>query len=279
MTMLLLVLIGAVAALLAAMAAWRMADQRADLTVWRRLASKQPTSPATFNLSMLDGLPDPAQRFFRFAIEPGTALRTVAEISMQGVFSLGSKARPNYQPMQAEQILAVPHGFLWRVRVGRLFTGSDGAEDGNSWSRFWALGVAPVGRAGNNADHARAAFGRYVAEAVFWTPAALLPGEHVHWQAIDDSTARATVANKGMEQAVDVTVGEDGQPVQVVFQRWSDANPDKVFQLQPFGGYLSEFRLFEGFRLPTRVEAGNFFGTDDYFAFFKVTVTAVNFPR
>lgn len=274
-----LVLIGAVVVLLAAMAAWRMADNRADLTVWRRLASKQPTSPATFNLSMLDGLPDPAQRFFRFAIEPGAALRTVAEISMQGVFSLGNKARPNYQPMQAEQILASPHGFVWRVRVGRLFTGSDAAEEGDSWSRFWALGVAPVGRAGNNADHARAAFGRYVAEAVFWTPAALLPGEQVRWQAIDDSTARASVTHKGMEQAVDVTVGEDGRPVQVIFQRWSNANPDKVYQPQPFGGYLSDFRMFEGFRLPTRVEAGNFFGTDDYFAFFKVTVTAVTFPR
>lgn len=279
MTMVTLVLIGVVAALLAAMAAWRMADKRTDLTVWRRLASKQPTSPATFNLSMLDGLPDPAQRFFSFAIEPGTALRTVAEISMQGVFSLGSKARPNYQPMQAEQILASPHGFVWRVRVGHLFTGSDAAEGGNSWSRFWALGVAPVGRAGNNADHARAAFGRYVAEAVFWTPAALLPGEQVRWQAIDDSTARAIVTHKGMEQAVDVTVGEDGRPVQVIFQRWSNANPDNTYRLQPFGGYLSEFRLFEGFRLPTRVEAGNFFGTDDYFAFFKVTVTAVHFPR
>lgn len=279
MTMVSLTLIGAVAALIAAMTAWRIADKRADRTVWRRLASKQPISPDAFNLSMLDGLPDPAQRFFRFAIEPGAALRTVAEISMQGVFSLGSKARPNYQPMRAEQILALPHGFVWRVRVGRIFTGSDVADDGNSWSRFWALGVAPVGRAGNNADHARAAFGRYVAEAVFWTPAALLPGANVRWQAVDDSTARTIVAYKGMEQAVDVTVSEDGRPVKVIFQRWSDANPDKVFQLQPFGGVLSEFRLFEGFQLPTRVEAGNFFGTDDYFAFFKATVTSVTFPR
>ncbi len=279
MTMVSLVLIGAVAALIAVMAAWRMADKRADRTVWRRLAATQPHAPAAFNVSMLDGLPDPAQRFFRFAIEPGAALHTVAEISMQGEFSLGSKAAPNYQPMQAEQILATPHGFVWSVRVGRLITGSDAADDSSSWSRFWVLGVAPVARAGDNADHARAAFGRHVAEAVFWTPAALLPGEHVRWRAVDDSTARAIVAYKRMEQTVDVTVGEDGQPMQVVFQRWSNANPDKVFQLQPFGGYLSEFRLFEGFRLPTRVQAGNFFGTDDYFEFFKVAVTSVTFPH
>lgn len=274
-----LVLVAAVAALIAVMTAWRLADKHADRAVWRRLAATQPHAPAAFNVSMLDDLPGPAQRFFRFAIEPGAALRTVAEISMQGEFSLGSKAAPNYQPMQAEQILATPHGFVWSVRVGRLITGSDAAEDSNSWSRFWVLGIAPVARAGDNPDHARAAFGRHVAEAVFWTPAALLPGEYVRWQAVDDSKARAIVAYKGMEQAVDVTVGEDGQPTQIVFQRWSNANPDKIFQLQPFGGYLSEFQLFEGFRLPTRVQAGNFFGTDDYFEFFKVNVTSLNFPR
>jgi hypothetical protein len=73
-------------------------------------------------------------------------------------------------------------------------------------------------------------------------------------------------------------VGADGQPSKVVFQRWSDSNPEKTFQLQPFGGYLSDYEDFSGFRLPTRVQAGNFFGTDDYFAFFKATVTSVRFP-
>jgi len=264
---------------MATLVAWRCTDNRADLAAWRQLASKQPYAPDTFNLSMLKGLPDPAQRFFRFAIEPDAALRTVAEISMQGTFSTGSKAAPNYRPMRAVQVLALPHGFIWRVRVGRLITGSDAAEGGTSWSRFWVLGVAPVARAGSTLDHARSAFGRYVAEAVFWTPAALLPGEHIRWQAVDDSTARVIVTHRGLEQAVNVTVAEDGQPLQVLLQRWSDTNPEKVFRLQPFGGYLSDFRKFEGFQLPTRVEGGNFFGTDDYFAFFKATVTSINFPR
>ena len=70
----------------------------------------------------------------------------------------------------------------------------------------------------------------------------------------------------------------DGKPVKVVFQRWSNANPDKTFRTQPFGGCLSAFREFGGFRLPTQIEAGNFFETDDYFAFFKATVSGVRFP-
>jgi len=265
---------------LIALSAWRWTDKKADQAVRAGLVSHQPPAPAVFAPAMVDGLPAPAQRFLRFAIATGTPLYTVAEISMQGKFSLGSKAEPNHMPMQAEQILAVPYGFIWKVRAGDAvwLTGSDGATDEISWSRFWLFGIIPVARAGNNEDHARAAFGRYVAEAVFWTPAALLPGDNVRWEPIDDSTARVIVNHSGLEQAVDVSVEPDGRPRKIVFQRWSNANLAKVFQLQPFGGYLSDFKDFGGFRLPTRVEAGNFFETDDYFAFFKATVTSVRFP-
>lgn len=274
--------VSAITVIIAVMlAAWRWADHRADAKVWARLASHQPADPGTFDHSMILGLPEPARRYFLYTIRPGTPLYTVAEITMEGEFSLANKAKPDYMPMRAEQILAAPHGFVWTMRAGRglmRVSGSDSAEEGHSWSRFWLLGIAPVARAGGNADHARSAFGRYIAEAVFWTPAALLPGEDVHWSPIDESTARVTVARWGLEQAVDLSVDADGRPTRVVFQRWSNANTAKKFKLQPFGGYLSEFKEFGGFRLPTKIEAGNFFETDEYFPFFKVTVTSVQLP-
>ena len=275
-----LALLAAVAIFLVALSAWRWTDTRACRAAWASLARHQPAAPPVFDLSMIGGLPDPAQRFFRFAIAPETPLYRVVEIRMRGELSLGNKAEPNYMPMRAQQILAAPQGFIWKVRAGETiwFSGSDGANEGASWSRFWLLGMLPVARAGNNEDHSRASFGRYVAEAVFWTPAVLLPGEGIQWEPVNESTARVTVMHMGMAQAVDVTVDADGRPAKVVFQRWSDANPAKKFQLQPFGGYLSDYKEFGGFRLPTRVEAGNSFETDDYFPFFKATVTSVRFP-
>lgn len=59
--------------------------------------------------------------------------------------------------------------------------------------------------------------------------------------------------------------------------RWSDANPEKKHRLQPFGGKLSDFREVKGFRLPSNVEAGNMFGTDDYFVFFKAELITIRF--
>jgi hypothetical protein len=60
--------------------------------------------------------------------------------------------------------------------------------------------------------------------------------------------------------------------------RWNNANPEKIYRYEPFGGYLSDFREVQGFRIPFQVEAGNQFGTDNYFPFFKAQLKAVKFP-
>ncbi len=268
-------------AVLAVLAIWRWRDHRFDTGVWTRLSSRQPGTPEHFDPSMVQDLPAAARRFFLFAIKPGAPLYRVTEISMRGEFSLGTRENPDYMPMLAEQILAPPFGFVWKLKAGRgpkRLSGSDGAEGNSSWSRFWLLGVAPVARAGMNPDHLRSAFGRCIAEAVFWTPAALLPADNVRWSSVDESTARVSLVSGSLEQSVDLTVDAEGKLSKVVFQRWTDANSKKQFQLQAFGGYLSEYQTFAGFRLPTIIEAGNFFDTDEYFPFFKAHVIDIRFP-
>ena len=240
----------------AAMAAWRQMDHRADRDLMKQLGAMQAANPLRFNRAMVAGLPEPAQRYFSYTISEGTPLFTVARLEMTGKFSMGTKTAPNYMTMSATQILAVPHGFIWKVRTGSGLMTMSGS-DTQSWTRFWLAGLAPVARFGGDFDHRRSAFGRYVAEAVFWTPAALLPGPGIKWKAIDETSARVTITHDGLSQPVDVHVGSDGQPLKVVFPRWTNANTEKAHQIQPFGGYLSEYRDFDGFRLPTHVEAGN----------------------
>ncbi len=256
---------------------WRLMDHRSDRVEMDRLLVTQPFDPEQFDSRMLVGLPDVARRYFEFTILPDTPLYTVAQISMVGQFSMGTKEVPAYLNMTADQVLAAPTGFIWKMAAKNglmQISGSDSA----SWTRFWVMGLIPVARMGGNRDHARSAFGRYVAEAVFWTPAALLPRAGIRWKAVDEQTAKVVISHGGLEQAVYLTVDKEGRPVKICFPRWSDANPEKVFKIQPFGGYLSEYREFQGFRLPTHVEAGNHFGTDNYFPFFIVDVSDVRFP-
>jgi len=57
---------------------------------------------------------------------------------------------------------------------------------------------------------------------------------------------------------------------EVVGQRWSNANRDRTFRLQPFGGTMGADRTFQGLTIPTEIAAGNHYGTADYLPFFQV---------
>nr|BBJ04955.1 hypothetical protein YBY_28040 [Marinobacter nauticus] len=260
-----------------ALSCWRLRDHWADRQAMRELEDTQPPQPPVFTPEMIAGLPEAARRYFLYTIEPGTPLATVARIRMAGRFGMGDRSNPNYLDFEATQVLAMPSGFVWKMHARRGLMRLSGS-DSQRWTRFWLMGLLPVARLGGDPDHTRSAFGRYVAEAVFWTPAALLPGPGVTWEGLDTDKVRVTVEYHGLSQSVDLKVSADGQPVEVSFQRWSNANPENKHRLQPFGGYLSEFRLFGGCRLPTRVEAGNHFDTDQYFPFFVADVSTVEFP-
>lgn len=256
---------------------WRMLDHRADRAEMDRLIALQPSNPPRFTADMLAGLPEPAQRYFSFTIAPGTPLFTVTQIEMEGRFSLGTKDAPNYMDMTATQVLATPEGFVWKMSGGSGLMRMSGSDSGR-WTRFWLAGLVPVARFGGDPDHTRSAYGRYVAEALIWSPAALLPGPSVTWEPLDQNSARVIVRRDTLEQAADVTVGADGRPLEIIFQRWSNANPEGVHRLQPFGGFLSDFRDVAGYRLPFHIEAGNMFGTQAYFPFFIADVTGIIFP-
>jgi hypothetical protein len=225
-------------------------------------------------------LPDPARRYFLWAIRPGVPLKRVVELEMEGELSLGTREKPGYMPMRASQALGLD-GFVWRLRAGRptmWFSGSDGYAAGEGWTRFWLYGLLPVVRAGGGEDYARSAAGRAVAEAVFWAPAALLPSAQVRWEPVDGDTARALVRLRGHEHRVELTVAPDGRPLAVSLMRWSRENPERAWRLQPFGGTIGAVREAQGYRVAAEVDGGNGFGTPAYFPFYRARVTAVRFP-
>lgn len=269
---------GIVAVLLifGSLSGWRQLDKRADQAAWNTLVNMGNDDVILFHTDMISDLPEPAQRYFQFSIKSGTPLRTTVIIEMNGEIGLGTIEAPNYQPMRASQILSPPHGMVWKVKSGAI-SGSDGAMPNTSWTRFWLYNLLPIVRASGD-DHHRSAFGRIVAEASFWAPASLLPGPFVKWENLSKDSARATVRYGSFTQSVDINVDGNGAPIQVIIQRWSNENTDKIFREQPFGGEMSEFRNFKGYTLPTRVDGGNHIGTENYFPFFRAKVTKISFP-
>jgi len=276
-----LILISVSFALIAAiLLSWRMLDHRWDLHVAAQLAEGAGASPARFDPAMIADQPEPVRRYFTHAIAPGTPLAGTVELHLEGRFNMGTTDAPHYRALYAKQVLNHPSGFVWQVVLRgdeTWISGSDGAFQGQSWSRFWLMGALPVAREGGAPDHYKSAFGRYAAEAVFWSPASVLPGPNARWRAVSPGTVQVTLRHKAQTVVVDLVIDAAGAPVTVSFERWSNANAQKQYRWQRFGGHLSQPRRFGGITIPTRVLAGNDFGAPTFAPFYEATVTDARF--
>lgn len=136
--------------------AWRLLDHRADNNLMRDLKGTQPEHPVVFTTEMISDLPEPARRYFLYTIQPGTPLRTVARLRMVGRFGMGNRENPNYLDFEATQVLAMPSGFVWKMRARRGLLRLSGS-DSQRWTRFWLMGLLPIARFGGDADHTRSA--------------------------------------------------------------------------------------------------------------------------
>lgn len=248
--------------------------------VWAALEAVREAEPPRYDPAMVSDLPEVVQRYFARAIDHGTPLHRMVRLQMEGSFILNGNA----MPMRARQILAPPaQGFVWQADVGAglmRFGGSDGYHrDGaraESWTKFWLHGLIPLARIGGTEDHARAAATRVMMEAI-WAPATLLPQFGAEWVQTGPDSAEVRFADTSGLEPMQITFDAEGTPLEVVALRWTDANPEKVYRLQPFGGRLLEMGRHGGFLIPIRVEMGNMFGTPDYAPFFLATITNAEF--
>jgi hypothetical protein len=258
---------------------YRTASAAADVAFADLEARAKPANER-FDPAGLANLPEIARRYFAHAIVPGTPLRTVVRLEMEGRFLLGDTKQYQTYSMRARQILAPLAEFVWmpEMKSGLIeITGSDALVHGEGWTRFWINRLVPVVNQQTSPDLVRSALTRSAMEAV-WAPASLLPAYGVGWNQTGPDTARLTFGT-GIEP-VDMTLDATGRVLKIVTMRWSDANPQKTFRLQPFGANVEAEATFGGFTIPSELKVGNHFGTQDYLPFFQARITAAQYlPR
>jgi len=256
------------------MLAAKLMDDRALRRVWDSLAAA--SDGERFTESMVRDLPDPARRYLLHAIQPGTRLAASVQLSMEGTFRL--RADKPWMEMRAEQIIAVPHGFVWTARIGRglmQLTASDHLVGGEGLLQARLWGVLPALKSsGENCS--RSQIGRLAVESLM-LPSSLLPSRGVHWEAPDDVTAIARFRIEEETVELRITVAPDGRPLSVTLPRWGTKTEDGSWGYEIFGGILTAESSFAGYRIPTALRAGWHFGTDRYFEFFTATIHSAEF--
>ncbi|HEY9653206.1 MAG TPA: DUF6544 family protein [Coleofasciculaceae cyanobacterium] len=252
-----------------------MNNKRVD-EIWRSLEVTPSSSVDTFTEDMVASLPSPVRRYFLHAIEPGTSLASSVHLKMSGTFK--PKRDAQWMSMQAEQLIAIPKGFVWKATVRQRFlqlTGADYYSNGSGQMRFSLWGMIPVVNA-SNPDVAKSGIGRMAVESI-WLPSALLPQQGVHWEAIDETSATAHLELDGEPVTLTFVIDSEGKLLKVSLLRWSDQGESGQFTYIPFGGIIKEESKFGGFTIPSKMGVGWWFDTERYFEFFRATVESAEF--
>jgi hypothetical protein len=187
-----LVLVG-LAAVLAGRRLWNSATS----ALHAELAAARREPPVRrYAIAELQRLPAPVQRYFRAALKPGQPVISAVSLAHQGTFNVSATA-PQWRPFRSTQRVVVHlPGFVWDGRVEMLkglpVCVHDAYIAGEGVLHPAFLGLVSLTRQRGGGELARGELMRFLAEAA-WYPTALLPSHGVHWEPIDDGSARATL--------------------------------------------------------------------------------------
>ena len=237
---------------------WAIATQ----TQMAKLEAARLAMPVgRYDARELEGLPAPVQRYFRAVLKNGQPLIAAASFELKGTINMSATGEQwkSFTSMQR----AVVHrpGFLWNSSVA-MFPGvaahvHDSYIAGQGRLHAALLGLFTVADVQGAGEIARGELMRYFAEAI-WYPTALLPSRGVHWTAVDDSSANATLVDGPINLSLKFRFDDVG----LVTSVHADARGagvgvgvGKDMVMLPWACSASHYALRDGMMVPTQAEA------------------------
>jgi hypothetical protein len=220
-------------------------------------AARLPIEPKVFDKSELEKLPAPVQRYFRAVLADGQPMVAAVSVELTGTMDLGKKAE-QWKPFTSTQrVITRRPGFDWDARVTMMPGLSARVHDayvaGEGILHAALLGLVPVANLRGTGEVAQGELIRFFAEAA-WYPTALLPSQGVHWDAVDDHSARATLKDGDLTVALLFRFNEDG----LIATVRADARGRTVGVTAvptPWQGRYWNYAMREGIRVPLDGEA------------------------
>ena len=230
----------------------------ATQTQMAKLEAARLTMPAgRYDARELEGLPAPVQRYFRSVLKNGQPFIAAATFELAGTFNM-SPTGEQWKPFTSTQ-QAVVHrpGFLWNGSVAMFPSVAAHVHDsyiaGQGRLHGVILGLFTVADVQGGGEIARGELMRYFAEAI-WYPTALLPSQGVHWAAVDESSANATLVDGPINLTLKFRFDEAGL-VTTVHADARGAGVGKDMVMLPWECSASNYELRAGMMVPKRAEA------------------------
>jgi hypothetical protein len=260
-----------------AFGAWRWQNATGALVAELNAGRTAPVI-SRYDEAELANLPTPVQRYFRAVLTNGQPIVAAVKLTQSGIFNLG-KTADQWKPFTATQNFTTGKpGFVWNANIS-MFPGFpvrvvDAFTAGEGLLRPTLLGLFNMGTIEGKGEIARGELLRYFAECV-WFPTALLPSQGVVWQAVDETSANATMTDAPITVTMLFRFGTDNL-ISSIFVEGRATTVDGKTVMMPWGGYMSDYQNKNGMQIPMKADVLYITPQGDK-PYFKGTVETIAF--
>jgi hypothetical protein len=220
-------------------------------------ASRLPIGSGTYSSEELSVLPAPVQRYFRAVLKDGQPMISAVSLEQTGAFNM-SETGEQWRPFTSTQrgVTRRP-GFDWEARIvmmpGLTARVHDAYIAGEGILHATLFGLASLANMRGSPEAAHGEFMRFFAEAV-WYPTALLPSQGAHWDAVDNTSARAALKDGETSLTMPFRFNEHGFIESVHGEARGRTVAGAVIPT-PWEARCRNYELRNGMRIPIEAEA------------------------
>lgn len=215
-------------------------------------AARSPPAVTRYDPRELEGLPAPAQRYFRHVLTEGQPMVAAVTVQHEGSFNTGEQ-QDQWKPFTSRQrVVTRRPGFVWDGKVQMLpglpVRVHDAYVAGEGILHPAILGLFSLVDLRGTGEVAEGELMRWFAEAV-WYPTALLPSQGVRWQAVGDRSAVASFSDGAVHLRITFRFGADGMVEAAHVAARGRTVQGRVVPT-PWEGVFTNVQLQEGMRVP-----------------------------
>jgi hypothetical protein len=234
------------------------------------------TKPDIVQEESIVGLPEPVQRHLRYAGIVGKERVNTVRLRQTGY--IRQKREQKWMRFIATQYYTVnPPAFLWsgRVKFGPLttLTIKDKYYQGKGNMKVKLFSFFKVVDA-DGPEIDQGTMLRYLNEAM-WFPSVYLE-DYVKWEALDSSTAKATMSYQGVTASAILYFGEQGEITNFVAERYMTI--DGEYQLETWSTPITGYGEIRGVRIPMK-GCGVWSLSDGEFEYIKLSIDDIEYNQ
>ena len=240
--------------------------------------ARRPTQPKTYNAQEIQGLPEPVQRYFRTALKDGQPIVSAVKLEQTGTMNM-SESGEQWSPFSANQrVITRQPGFDWEARIAIMHVLPVWVHDAyvarEGILHASLFGLLPLANLRGTPEAARGELLRFLAEAA-WYPTALLPSQGIQWDAVSETSAKATLIDGPTTAVLLFRFNEDGLIESVRADSRGRMQAGTVMPT-PWEGRWSDYALHDGMRIPQQGEVAWIFA-DGAKTYWRGRVTALHY--